>query len=167
MIEGNEGKRMKANISPVGKPAGNVTVVALMLLAVLTLIGLSASRIAGLDIQIAGNQVPYKQNFYVAEGGIHREAAEVGRGEYPVTNLYNFDALLADEGGQVSGSALPGPSHDVSGTSYDFDLYYQGYYLPPAGYSVIHFSRYDYFIEAWGEDVRVGSRYYKIGPKAS
>jgi hypothetical protein len=162
-----EGKTMKANISPFRNQAGNVTVVALMLLAVLTLIGLSASRIASLDIQIAGNQIPYKQNFYVAEGGIHREAAEVGQGEYPVTNLYNFDVLLADEGGQASGSALPGPSHDVLGVSYDFDLYYEGYYLPPAGYSVIHFSRYDYSIEAWGEEVRVGSRYYKIGPKAS
>lgn len=146
---------------------GNVMVVALMLLGVLTLIGLAVSRMAGIDIQIAANEIPYKQNFYVSEGGVNREAAEVGRGNYPLTNIYNFDVLLADEDGAAGGGALPGPSHEVSGASYDFELLYEGYYLPPADYSVVHFSRYDYYIDAWREDVRVGSRYYKIGPKAS
>ena len=146
---------------------GNAMVVALMLLGVLTLIGLAVSRMAALDIQIAGNQIPYKQNFYVAEGGVNREAAEVGRGNFPVTNIYNFGVLLADESGPSGGGALPGPSHAVSGVSFDFDLFYEGYYLPPSGYSAIHFSRYDYYIDTWSEDVRVGGRYYKIDPKAS
>jgi hypothetical protein len=148
---------------------GNATFVALMLLAVLTLIGLSVSRIAGIDTQIAGNLIPYKQSFYVAQGGVNREAAEVGRGNYPVTNIDDFTTpLLADETGPAGGGSLPGPSHDVAGESYDFDVFYEGHYVPPAGYSAVHFSRYDYMIDAEGgeADVRVGSRYYKIGPKA-
>jgi len=160
---------MKRATHKTKRDRGNATVVALMLLAVLTLIGLAVSRIAGIDTQIAGNQIPYKQNFYVAEGGVNREAAEVGRGNYPVTNIDDFTTpLLASETGLAGGGALPGPSHEVSGESYDFDVFYQGHYVPPAGYSAVHFSRYDYTINAEsGEaDVRVGSRYYKIGPKA-
>jgi hypothetical protein len=166
---------MKRTRYKTKREQGNATVVALMLLAVLTLIGLAVSRIAGIDTQIAGNQIPYRQSFYVAEGGVNREAAEVGRGNYPVTNVNAFydpqnpeETRLATEGGLYPSGTLPGPSHVVSGESYKFELQYMGHYVPPAGYSAVHFSRYDYMINAEGgeADVRVGSRYYKIGPKA-
>lgn len=47
--------------------AGNVLIVTLILLVLLTLLGLSASRISSVDIQVAGNNKIYKQNFYTAE----------------------------------------------------------------------------------------------------
>jgi hypothetical protein len=144
---------------------GNTIVVALMLLGVLTLIGLAVSRMAGIDIQIAANEIPYKQSFYISQGGVNREAAEVGQGNYPVTNIYDFPATLAVD----TDTNLPGPTHEIAGEDYEFTLEYFGYYLPPAGYSAVHFSRYDYMIgvESGEADVYVGSRYYKIGPKAS
>jgi Tfp pilus assembly protein PilX len=140
---------------------GGITAIALMLLVVLTLLGVAATRTATTDIQIASNEIPYKQSFYISEGGIHREAAEVGRGNYPVVDV-NTPAVLATQ----NSSSLPGPAHEVNGTSYDFSVTYEGFFRPPAGYSVIHFSRYDYSIEATAQNVAIETRYYKIGPKA-
>ena len=140
---------------------GNVTAIALMLLIVLTLLGVMATRTATTDIRIARNEIPYKQNFYISEGGIHREAAEIGRGNYAVMNL-NTPVVLATQ----NSSSLPGPAHEVNGKPYDFTVSYEGFYRPPAGYSAIHFSRYDYSIDATAENVGIETRYYKIGPKA-
>jgi hypothetical protein len=150
---------------------GSITVIALMILVVLTLLGITISRTSTIDVQIAGNEIPYKQNFYVAEGGVHREAAEVGRGNYPVTDINaTVPDKLADQDGQANGDPLPDPvPHSVAGRAYSFDLDYEGYFLPPQGYSVVHFSRYDYNVkdvEATGGGVKITSRYFKIGPKA-
>jgi len=149
---------------------GSITVIALMILVVLTLLGITISRTSTIDVQIAGNETLFKQNFYVAEGGIHREAAEVGRGNYPVMNI-NAAARLANQDIQDDGNPLPNPfPHLVAGSPYDFNLNYLGYFLPPKGYSVVHFSRYDYSVDAFGNPtgsrIHVGSRYFKIGPKA-
>jgi len=149
---------------------GSITVIALMILVVLTLLGITITRTSTIDMQIAGNEIPFKQNFYVAEGGIHREAAEVGAGNYPVLNI-NTPGPLADEVIQANGNPLPPPApHLVNGREYDFTLDYLGFFLPPQGYSVVHFSRYDYDVDSFGDPagsrIRVASRYYKIGPKA-
>lgn len=146
---------------------GNLTIIAFVLLVVLTLVGIFATKTAQIDMQTAYNEVPYKQNFYVAEGGVNREAAELGRGMYPVTNV-SSPQLLAT---QASGS-LPGGPHVVVGTSYDFTVRYIGYFAAPSGYSALHFNRYDYTVDAraggtaTSGQVRVASRLYKIGPKA-
>jgi len=161
---------MRNNIVKNQSEQGSITVIALMLLVVLTLLGITITRTSTIDIQIAGNEIQYKENFYVAEGGIHREAAEVGRGNYPVMNI-NAAAQLADQDGLIpSGNPLPPPAHLVDTKTYDFTLDYLGFFLPPQGYSVIHFSRYDYRVDAFGDPaaskIRVASRYFKIGPKA-
>jgi hypothetical protein len=49
------------------KQEGTVLVVALVLLVLLTIIGLSASTTTQIEIMIAGNERVYKQNFYRAE----------------------------------------------------------------------------------------------------
>ena len=163
---------MRNSIVKKQSEQGIITVIALMILVVLTILGITISRTSTIDVQIAGNEIPFKQNFYVAEGGIHRESSEVGRGNYPVLNV-NTTGKLADETGQTSGDPLPSPRPGDPGytfPNYHFTLEYLGFYLPPQGYSVIHFSRYDYDIEAFGDPnasrIRVASRYYKIGPKA-
>ena len=145
---------------------GSITVIALMILVVLTILGITISRTSTIDVRIAGNEIPFKQNFYVAEGGIHRESSEVGRGNYPVMNINN-PIQLANQGS----AGLPAPApHLVNGRAYDFTLDYLGFFLPPQGYSVVHFSRYDYDVNSFGDPdasrIRVASRYFKIGPKA-
>jgi hypothetical protein len=157
---------MRTSIVKNQSEQGSITVIALMILVVLTLLGITISRTSTIDVQIAGNEIPFKQNFYVAEGGIHREAAEVGRGNYPVMNI-NDPGELANQGS----AGLPAPApHLVNGRAYDFSLDYVGFFLPPQGYSVVHFSRYDYNVDSVGDPagsrIRVASRYFKIGPKA-
>jgi hypothetical protein len=157
---------MRTSIVKKQSEQGSITVIALMILVVLTILGITISRTSTIDVQIAGNEIPFKQNFYVAEGGIHRESSEVGRGNYPVMNINN-PIELANQGS----AGLPAPApHLVNGRAYDFTLDYLGFFLPPQGYSVVHFSRYDYRIDSLGDPlgskIHVGSRYYKIGPKA-
>lgn len=151
----------RENPSKSGTQQGSVTIIALMMLVVLTLLGVSVTRTSTTDIQIAANEIPFKQNFYLAEGGLHRESAELGRGNYPLVDV-NTPGELANQ----SSSGLPGLPHEINGTSYDFTVDYLGNFQPPAGYSTIHFSRYDYFIDVRGGNVRVAARYYRIGPKA-
>ena len=110
---------------------GNITIIALMLLVIVTLIGVSASRTSTTDMHLARNLIPYKQNFYIAEGGQNREAVEIGGGSYPVMDI-NTPGLLANH----NTSPLPGAAHEViPGRPYDFSIRYEGYYTPPAGYA--------------------------------
>lgn len=48
---------------------GTVLIVALLMLVMLTVIGMSASTISNVEIQIAGNDKFYKMAFYAADGG--------------------------------------------------------------------------------------------------
>jgi hypothetical protein len=151
---------MKHLIHTCRNEEGSAVVVAFVLLVVLTLLGVFSTRTARIDIQIASNEIPYQQNFYIAEGGVHREAAEVARGNYPIANVLEPKKPLATD---PSGDPKP---HLVDGNYYSFQVDYLGFFPPPAGYSILHFSRYDYDIQATRGDVTVRARYFKIGPKA-
>ncbi len=138
------------------KDNGYVTVVALMVLVILTLIGISASRTSTTDILVARNLIPYKQDFYTAEGGQNEEAIKVGRGDYPVVNIEDSDAQLADSTEEV-----------IPGHSYTYKITYKGHYPPPSGYSTLHFNRYDYEITTESETgkVKIHARYSSIAPR--
>lgn len=142
---------------------GNLTIIAFVLLVVMTLIGVFATKTAQLDLQTAYNEVPYKQNFYVAEGGVNNEAANLGGGMYPPTNVTQAQTFPT-----LTNVPLPG----FTGKTYEATIRYLGCYVPPSGYSALHFSRYDYNVDAKSSatassgQVRVTSRFYKIGPKA-
>jgi hypothetical protein len=141
---------------------GNLTIIAFVLLVVLTLVGIFATKTAQIDMLTANNEVPYKQNFYGAEGGVNKEAAELGRGMYPVTNVSFPQSLLTN-----STKTLPGFT-----STYLANIRYLGFFPAPSGYSALHFNRYDYWVDARAGgtassgQARVASRLYKIGPKA-
>lgn len=145
---------------------GNVLITAFIFLVILTLIGIFATRTAQMDMQVASNEIPYKRNFYIAEGGLYREAAELGRGSYPVTNVSVQQELAKRQGTTVTGGPLPPPDHTIFGQTYDFTVDYLGSFPPPSGYSAIHFTRYDYNVNVDANRVIVDSRLYKIGPRA-
>jgi hypothetical protein len=160
---------------------GSITIVALLILVVLTILGITLTRTTTLDLKIGTNELVRKQNFYVAEGGVYREAAEVGEGSSYVVADVNKPYKVA---AQVIGNAtdtgifnsfgaktgpLPGASHQVpvvGGEPYDFEVDYVGFHLPPKGYSVDQFSRYDFSIKTDANNVNVDARFYRIGPKA-
>ena len=138
---------------------GNVMILAFILLIILTLLGIFATRTAQIDLQVAYNEIPYRQNFYIAEGGVNREAAELG-----TANPANV---------QPTGDNTRTTRTLSSTYRYDYLVHALGAYVAPKGYSAIHFSRYDYSVETWAGggtsasgEVNVASRLYKIGPKA-
>jgi len=47
---------------------GMVVIFALMILVLLTIIGIASTNISNTEIQMAGNELAYQQNFYRAEG---------------------------------------------------------------------------------------------------
>ena len=144
---------------------GNVLITAFIFLVILTLIGIFATRTAQMDIQIAANEIPYRQNFYLAEAALYREAAELGRGNYAVTNIHAPDTLASRAGGVSDPDPLPGADHEVFDQTYDFEVEYVGFFLPPAGFDAADYARHDYTVDVTANNVRVVSRLYRIGPK--
>lgn len=68
---------------------GSIMVIALMILALLTVIGLSASRITETEIQIARNENMFKQNLYLAESAA-MAGAQMLENETDITVLENL-----------------------------------------------------------------------------
>jgi hypothetical protein len=60
---------------------GNVLITAFIFLVILTLIGIFATRTAQMDLQIAANEIPYKRNFYIAEGRALQGGGRTGTGK--------------------------------------------------------------------------------------
>ncbi len=144
-------------IIQIKKESGNVSVVALMVLVILTLIGISASRTSNTDVIIARNQIPYKKDFYIAEGAQNKEAIKISRGDYPVTDLEDLEVILDASTSEIT-----------DGNPYDYEISYRGTYSPPSGYSILHFNRFDYGVKTKVNKtgLTINARYYIIGPKA-
>jgi hypothetical protein len=141
----------------ISKENGNVTVIALMILVILTIIGISASRTSTTDMQIARNEIPHKQDFFISEGGQNKEAAYIGTGGHPIVDVNTPKTLVNNNNYVIS-----------TGKSYDYTIGYEGHFIPPKGYSTDGYSRYDYSIDTKGGTSKydIYSRYYKVGPKA-
>lgn len=160
-----KGQVMKEIFQRLRQEEGNVLLVAFIFLVILTLIGIFSTRTARMDLQIAANEIPYKRNFYIAEAGLYREAAELGRGNYPVTKTDTTEVLV--QNGVPTIGSLPAPTpHLAMGQAYNFNVKYMGSFPPPKGYSPLSFARYDYTVDATANNVGVHSRLYKIGPRA-
>ena len=138
------------------KENGSITIIALMILVILTVIGISVSKTSNTDILAARNQIPYAQNFYIAEGAQNKEAVKISRGDYPVADLEGSEVILEKSTGQIT-----------SGISYDYEITYKGAYPPPSGYSILHFNRFDYGVKTKIKTTgfSINARYSTIGPK--
>ncbi len=77
---------MKAT-DPLQNENGIALIVALMLLVLLTLLGMAATTTSVLEIQIAGNDKTYKQNFYMAEAAAYEAAYEMAVENNPIVEL--------------------------------------------------------------------------------
>ena len=80
---------------------GSVLIIALLVLVLLTIIGISATNTTTTDIQIASNEKVHSMAFYAADAGI-----EVGRAllnDLKTADSGNWDNLLAVGGAQLVG----------------------------------------------------------------
>jgi Tfp pilus assembly protein PilX len=66
----NRGKIMKDN-TRMGNEEGSVIVLSMVMLVLLTILGISATRTSTIEVQIASNEIHAVQNFYQAEAGEH------------------------------------------------------------------------------------------------
>jgi Tfp pilus assembly protein PilX len=139
------------------KETGSITIIALMILIILTVIGISVSKTSNTDILAARNQIPYAQNFYIAEGAQNKEAIKISRGDYPVIDLEDSEVMLEKSTGEIT-----------AGISYDYEITYKGAFPPPSGYSILHFKRFDYGVKTRIKKTgfAIKARYCIIGPKA-
>ena len=78
-------------LSELNNQRGSALVIALLMLVVLTLIGISASTTTTFELQIAGNDKLFKRAFYAADG-----ATEMG-GELLEQNIEDRDWILGDD----------------------------------------------------------------------
>ncbi len=62
-------KKIKVFLCPVSNENGSAIVMALVVLVVLTILGIVASRTSTIELLIAGNDVRNKLSFYAASGG--------------------------------------------------------------------------------------------------
>jgi hypothetical protein len=140
---------------------GSIAFVVVIILSVLTILGICGSSISRMELLISGNEAGYQNDFYISEGGVSREAQEIGNGAYPVRNIHASQKLASDQA-----SDLPGPSpHEVAGSPYSFSISYSGVSIPDKGFSAIAFNRYDYEIDVRKHEVRITSVYGRVGPK--
>jgi hypothetical protein len=115
---------------------GSVLVIALIMLVLLTILGITATTTSNIEVQIANNERNYKQAFYVANAGIEHARASLAA------------ALAQYQGAQISASnpdlrwtfALNGDVPDVDAAiGYDFETgapwLGDTTFNPPNGYS--------------------------------
>ncbi len=62
---------MKSSFSQLINEQGSVMIIALLMLSLLTIIGISAAKTSGIEIQIAANEKFHKIAFYNADSGIY------------------------------------------------------------------------------------------------
>jgi len=87
---------------------GSVIVIALVLLVLLTIIGISASRTTEIETMIAGNERVSKQNFYVAEGAT-LQAAQIM--ELTDLEFVGLPWLMDEQNTNSGGTPLPAASY--------------------------------------------------------
>ena len=76
---------------------GSVMILALALLMLLTLIGISATRTSMIEIQIAGAKKTYTEYLYLAEGAAMQCAQDMRDGSNPSTEPYFNDERTKTE----------------------------------------------------------------------
>jgi Tfp pilus assembly protein PilX len=124
---------------------GSVLILALIMLVLLTIMGIQASTTSTIEIQIAGNERNYRQNFYRAEAAAMEGIQDMDDRDLelsPPTSLHvtisdselasdsywaaNSAQSLDTEARYMSGNQriVPGASLDMSkSTVYEYDVY--------------------------------------------
>ena len=88
---------MPTPLRPGNEDGYLAVVAALVILILLTVIGVSASRVAGTEAALARNEVIYKRNFYLAEGAALEAADRLAKHENLSDSPETWMELLTGE----------------------------------------------------------------------
>jgi hypothetical protein len=138
----------------------------MMLLALLTIISIAASNTARTEVQIAGNNLTYQRNLYLAEGAAMEAVDRLQndsnpRGlEFVVLGLKTIDdSTYMDHWDKDPGGEKGIATHDPAGDT----RFVAGYQGTPAGYSLgIGKPRVHEFV-VYGRTEKQGATTIKIG----
>jgi len=127
-------------IKPLKNEQGYFLIIStLMLLALLTIISIAASKTARTEVQIAGNDATYQRNFYLAEGAAMEAVDRLQNDSNPrglgfvVPGIKTIDdSTYMDYWDQDPGGQKGIAAHDAEGDT-RFVVGYQG---TPTGYSL-------------------------------
>jgi hypothetical protein len=142
---------------------GFVTVVALFMLVVLTMFGISATTTTGIELQIAGNEKAYKIAFYTAEGAM----------SYAVRrpDLYGPNNITLGEKLYFPNNDDPTEKYLLSSIqSFLGEVEYSGSLAPPrgSGFDVGKFRAHNYTMTSKGfgpsnSESQLETGFYRIG----
>lgn len=102
----------------MGNEDGYVIIAAIMVLALLTLIGISASSISTTEKQISTNSLLYERAFYTAESGLEH-VRELLKVEFVKWNSVNLATGVAPEFDFALNGAVTGAGTEATGYTYE------------------------------------------------
>jgi hypothetical protein len=148
---------------PINNENGFVIVIALIMLAVVTVIGIAATRTSETELQISGNEKLHKLSFYAAE------AARGYVSDDP--SLYGNDNITEGAGIYFPNEGDSAETYNLASTqSFNGDVEYTGFSEPPrgSGYEAGKFKahRYQMTCDGYGpsnSQSQIGAGFYRIG----
>jgi len=97
---------MHKTLSPLKNEDGSLIVFTLMVLTLLTIVGLASIRTADTEIEIAGTELLYQRNFYLAEGAAMEAVRWLDDPANSVNLSTNEPSWMEPIDGELSGSGL-------------------------------------------------------------
>ena len=142
---------------------GFVIVIALIMLAIVTVIGIAATRTSETELQISGNEKLHKLSFYAAEAARGYVADD--------PSLYGGDNITEGVGIYFPNNADPSTTYDLDSTqSFKGDVEYTGFSAPPrgSGYDAEKFKAHRYLMTCDGygpsnSQSKIEAGFYRIG----
>jgi Tfp pilus assembly protein PilX len=120
---------MKAFINIIGKERGSAIVITMIILALLTIIGISATNISTNELKVADSDKNYKIAFYHAEGGIYAISKWVSQvvDDYAVpTQGVGNDFKYLDDTDDLLDEAMGYSLDDADEISFAMPTYHNG-----------------------------------------
>ncbi|UCG99825.1 MAG: pilus assembly PilX N-terminal domain-containing protein [Deltaproteobacteria bacterium] len=142
---------------------GLVIVFALLMLAIVTVIGIAATRTSETELRFAGKEKLHKLSFY---------AAEAARGYVPENpSLYGGDNITVGGSIYFPNNADPSERYTLDSTqSFKGDVEYLGFSAPPrgSGYGAGKFKAHRYMSTGYGygpsnDQSQIEAGFYRIG----
>jgi hypothetical protein len=135
---------MKTILNPLNNERGSMIALAMIILALLTLIGISSTTTSTTEVQIATNNQSYQLEFYLADSGWRQGAMWVENRGAPPMWVNSGDNLVKNYGVNnssntpLTGTSLPTADNTMPGSTpvnygfYRIPYWYQIEYLDPA-----------------------------------
>ncbi len=140
--------------------SGSVLILSLIMLAMLTIIGVTLTATSTVEVQISGNERIHNMAFYAAESGWQLGVTWLDSKFPPITDNQTTSQMIHYDIYDRSASSflLTNSLTNDNSSRYSMNIRFMGAPgIPVAGYSADSFIRYTYFIDSRGVSTATGS----------